>query len=86
MSLCTFNYPFTGTADALVATLKTQVQNNGGIFAGDSSSGSFSVHVLGSEASGTYSIAGQQISIEIDKKPFFASCSAIGNYISSHIS
>jgi hypothetical protein len=86
MSVCSFNKTFTGTADALVATLQTQVQGNGGTFTGDSNSGSFSVPVVGSQVSGSYTIAGQQLSVVIDKKPFFASCSAIENYISSHIS
>jgi hypothetical protein len=86
MPECKFNQAFTGTADALVTTLKTQVQNNKGTFTGDSSSGSFSVPVLGSEVSGTYTIAGQQLSVEIDKKPFFASCDAIQNFIAGHIS
>jgi len=86
MALCSFNQTFTGTADALVATLKTQILSNGGTFAGDSSSGSFSVSVLGSAVSGTYTITGQQIDIVIDKTTFFASCGAIQNYIASHIS
>jgi hypothetical protein len=86
MSACSFNQAFTGTADALVANLKTQVQNNGGTFTGDSSSGSFSVSVVGSDVSGTYTIAGQQLNVEIDKKPFFASCSAIEKFLSSHLS
>jgi len=86
MSDCTFNMPFTGSADALVATLKTQVQNNSGTFTGDINSGSFSVPVLGSNVAGTYTITGQQIAIDINKRPFFTSCDAIDKFISSHIS
>jgi hypothetical protein len=85
MAACNFTQPFTGTAAALIATLQTQVVNNGGTFNGDTNSGSFSVSVLGSDVVGTYTITGQNLDVVINKKPFFASCSAIQNYIASHI-
>jgi hypothetical protein len=86
MSACNYNLSFTGTADALVATLKTQVESNGGTLTGDTSAGSFSVPILGADVAGTYTITGQQIAIIVSKRPFFASCEAIGSYLSSHIS
>ena len=85
MAACNFTQPFTGTPDTFVATLKAQVQNNGGTFNGDTSSGSFTVPVLGSDVEGTYTITGQDLNVIINKKPFFASCGAIQKFISSHI-
>lgn len=85
MSACTFNQAFTGTADALIATLKTQIESNGGTFSGDTSTGSFTVPVLGADVTGTYTITGQNLEVVISKKPFFASCGAIQKYIASHI-
>jgi hypothetical protein len=82
---CNFTQTFTGTADAFIAVLKTQVETNGGSFTGDSSSGSFTVPVLGADVEGTYTISGQDLDVIINKKPFFASCGAIQKFIASHI-
>jgi hypothetical protein len=82
---CNFTQTFTGSADAFISVLKTQVETNSGTFTGDTSSGSFTVPVLGADVEGTYTINGQDLDVIINKKPFFASCGAIQKFIASHI-
>jgi hypothetical protein len=70
-----------------ILTLQLQgswIYNIGGTFNGDTSAGSFTVPVLGSDVQGTYSITGQNLNVVINKKPILASCGAIQNYIASH--
>lgn len=82
---CNFTINFQGPADAVVDKAKQAVQGNGGTFNGDDSSGSFSIPILGSNVAGQYTIAGEQMAIEITHKPFFASCGQIQSYIESHM-
>lgn len=83
---CTFDINITGSADSFVASAKSKVEENGGTFTGDASSGNFDVPLpLGQHISGDYAINGLVVSINITHKPFVISCGAIESYINSHI-
>lgn len=85
MADCNFSIPFEGPASAIVAKIQAEIQKQGGTFDGNDSSGSFSVSVLGSTISGTYTISGQNINVIINDKPFFIGCSQIENFLKGHI-
>lgn len=85
MADCNFSIGFTGSASDIIAKVQQQIQQQGGTFNGDTSSGSFSVKVVGSTIAGSYTVSGQQINIEITDKPFFISCSQIEGFLRSQI-
>jgi len=85
MAECNFSITFPGTAADIVSKIRSQIQQQGGTFNGDTNAGSFSVKVLGSTIAGNYTITGQQINITIDDKPFFVGCGQIESFLKSHI-
>lgn len=85
MAECNFSIGFQGSAADIVNKVQSQIQKQGGEFNGNEASGSFSVKVLGSNIAGSYAVAGSQINIEIDSKPFFIGCSQIEGFLKSQI-
>ncbi|HTR28578.1 MAG TPA: hypothetical protein VMH27_04880 [Puia sp.] len=85
MSTCNFTITFTGPASDVYTKIKTEIENAGGAINGDATAGSFSVPVLGSSIKGSYTLSGQDLVIQIDKKPALISCGQIEAYIKSHI-
>jgi hypothetical protein len=77
---CNFSISFAGPATRILEKAKSAIEGQGGSFMGDLSSGSFSVQVLGS-ISGSYTISGQVININIDSKPIFISCNQIESFM-----
>ena len=73
MPACTFDQPFKGSAEELVANAKKGILANGGTFNGDATHGSFSVKGV----VGTYTVHGQTAHFVITSKPFLVSCSFI---------
>jgi hypothetical protein len=80
---CNFTITFPGTSEHIVNKAKSAIEKQGGSFMGDLSSGTFQVSVLGN-ISGSYSISGQSMNINIDSKPIFISCSQIESFMKSH--
>ena len=81
--MCTFTITFTGTADDFIARIKAKVEANGGTF--DQVAATFSVPVPGGTVAGNYSIAGQDITINITHKPIFITCGMIQNYLETNV-
>jgi hypothetical protein len=79
---CNFSISFPGPAENLLEKAKAAIEGQGGNFAGDLSSGNFSVQVLGS-ISGSYTITGQVMNINISSKPLFISCNQIESFMKS---
>jgi hypothetical protein len=84
-TMCNFSIPFTGLSSDVLNRAKTAVQNQGGAFKGNESSGAFQVNVLGSAIKGTYTISGQELNIRIDSKPFLIPCNTIENFLKNQI-
>jgi hypothetical protein len=82
---CTFSIPFSGTPADVLARAKSAVQNQGGAFRGDGSSGAFQVSVLGSSIKGSYTVTGQDLNITIDSKPFLIPCNTIESFLRNQI-
>jgi len=85
MADCNFSIGFPGAAADMIAKVQGQIQQQGGSFNGDPSSGSFSVKVLGSTIAGSYTVSGSQLNIAIDSKPFFVSCGQIESFLKDRI-
>jgi hypothetical protein len=85
MAACSFTIDMNDPAPVLVKTMKGKMEAQGGNFAGDEAAGSFSISLLGSAISGSYTILGQQINFVIDNKPFFVGCSQIQNYLKENL-
>jgi hypothetical protein len=84
MGKCNFNIPFSGSAEQVYNTARSAVENQGGTFNGNSSSGSFSINVFG-KISGSYRVSGQQLEITIEDKPMMIPCSAIESALKGQI-
>ncbi|HYC29805.1 MAG TPA: hypothetical protein VEB42_13325 [Chitinophagaceae bacterium] len=85
MADCNFSIGFPGTAADIISKVQGQIQQQGGTFNGDPSSGSFSVKVMGSTIAGSYTISGSNLNIAINDKPFFVGCGAIESFLKNHI-
>ena len=85
MVACEFNIDFTQPAKELLRKLETKISTQGGTLTGNETSGSIHVPIMGSHISGTYTIAGQSINLQIDHKPFFISCDQIQGVLMGNI-
>lgn len=86
MAACNFLIPFRGSASEIYSKVKTAIQGQGGQFNGDDTGGSFDVSVFGNSIKGSYSVAGQDLDITIDSKPFLIPCSTIESFLKSKLS
>ena len=80
MSSCSFSITIPGLPESTLEKAKSAIEGQGGVFAGDLSSGTFQVQVLGS-IEGSYTITGQLMNIQISSKPMFISCSQIESFM-----
>lgn len=85
MSACNFSIPFTGSSVDLLNRAQAAIQEQGGHFRGDDSSGFFELTVLGSEIKGSFNVTGQELNVTIDSKPFMIPCSTIEHYLSKQL-
>ena len=82
---CTFTIPFSGNADALVDNIRSKILSGNGSFGGDAAAGNFSISVMGAGIEGAYTVNGNEIRIDILKKPFFLSCNTIRDYVAENL-
>lgn len=82
MAKCNYQFPFDCTSEELYSKMKALIEQKGGSIHGDAVQGtiSFDVPIFGN-INGIYSIANQEISIEILEKPFLVSCKKIESEI-----
>ncbi len=85
MAACNFSFPITGDPQAVLGRARSAVQGQGGTFNGDTDNGSFHLSVFGSTIAGSYTVAGGQMNIVIDDKPFLLPCSTIEGYLKSQL-
>lgn len=82
---CNFKIPFSGQAEEVLNKAKTTVQSQGGNFSGDATAGNFDVTVFGNTIKGNYTVAGSEINIVINEKPFLLPCSTIEGFLKSQL-
>ena len=85
MSACNFTIPFTGSAEDILEKASSAVKSQGGMFAGDTTSGNFDVSVFGNTIIGTYQVSNNNLNIIIESKPFLVPCSMIEGFLKSKI-
>jgi hypothetical protein len=86
MPQCTFSINFTGSASDLITKVETAIDNAGGSFTGDTSSGSYSVPTPLGQIKGTYTMNNASpINIVITQKPFLVSCNDIETKLNEYI-
>lgn len=85
MPACNFSIPFSGSPADIHQKAQAAIQDQGGLFRGDGSSGEFELTVLGSTISGSYVASGQELHVTITSKPFLIPCSTIQSYLAKHL-
>ena len=83
--MCKFSIPFTSGPAALVQRASVAINQAGGTFTGDDTSGEINVRTPIGLVVGSYNISGQEIQIQIIKKPFLLSCRRIENELRNAI-
>lgn len=81
MAKHSFSVSFTGTADETVAKAKASIEKFGGTFTGDASNGDLVASTPAGKVKGSYTVAGQTITITITDKPFVVPVSVIEDRI-----
>lgn len=85
MAACKFIIPYTGSAEETLSRAKSLMQSQGGTFEGDTTGGNFQVSVFGSTITGSYTVAGQDMTIIIEDKPFLVPCSTIEGFLRNQL-
>ena len=76
--MCNFDIPFNGSSDELIAKASKAIRDAGGTFTIISvTQGNFSLPTPVGRIDGSYTIAGQVLSITITHKPGLVSCGRI---------
>jgi len=83
---CEFTIPFTSNATEVLSKAKTAIEGQGGNLNGNESAGDFDVSVFGNTIKGSYSIAGNDLNIVIQSKPFLIPCSTIESFLKNKLS
>jgi flagellar basal body rod protein FlgF len=85
MAACTFTIPFAGDTSIVLDKAKIAVEKQSGSFTGDTNNGNFQVSFFGQEIVGGYTVAGNELNIVIESKPFMVPCNAIESFLKSQI-
>ncbi len=85
MAKCNFRLYIYGEVEDFIKRVKKELKNVGGMFTGNSNSGSISISTSVGKIRGYYKISGNDIEIEITEKPFLASCGMIESKIKEFI-
>ncbi len=82
---CFFTITYTKPKEVLVEKLSEAVLSSGGKFTGDVTNGAFEGNTPIGAFKGSYTVLGDIISVEIDKKPFLLSCGRIESEINTYL-
>lgn len=86
MSACNFNIPFSATPEEVFQKAKKSVESQGGTFNGDTNGGSFELSIFGNAIVGNYTVAGSELNVVIEEKPFMVPCSVIEGFLKKQLS
>jgi len=75
--MCQFSLPFSGDPQGLLQRAKSEIERSGGIFSGDDQQGNFRAKTPIGSIEGVYQINGEEIALNITKKPLLLSCRKI---------
>ena len=85
MSLCRFQFEFSGTGESLVERIRSHAGGAGGELTGSATGGTFSLSTPAGSFRGDYTISGQTIVLEVADKPFFVPCGAIEARLAAYV-
>lgn len=83
---CKFQLSFNTPVETALEKARSAVENQHGIFNGDTTSGNFELTVFGNFIKGNYSIDGQVLYLEVTDKPLFVPCAMIEGFLRKEIS
>jgi hypothetical protein len=75
--MCQFSLPVQGDPLSLLQRAEHEITSKGGAFTGNDAQGSFRAKTPIGSIEGAYTVDGQQIILNITKKPFLLSCNKI---------
>ena len=78
MAKCSFSFEFPISAEDLVRRVDEAIEKAGGELSGDSSEGAYYIPTPIGPITGTYTVTGQTIQIEVTQKPVILTCNMIG--------
>ncbi|WNG17137.1 hypothetical protein [Cystobacter fuscus] len=81
-----FSVPFSSSPQTLVTQVQQMVQEAGGSFSGNDSSGNYTVPTPLGKIAGSYDITGQTASLNITQKPLLLSMDMIQKFVTSKLS
>lgn len=86
MAACEFEFTVPAGPEALLGALRADFARFGGDLLGDGGAGEFSLPTPLGEFRGAYRVAGtgdggSSVQIEVESKPIFVPCSAIGEHL-----
>lgn len=84
MNTCNFELPFTSDINELLTLAREQAAKHEAEFSGDANQGDFQIDSKFGKFSGSYTISGQTIFLEL-KKPMMLPCSMIEPVLKNYI-
>ena len=85
MANCNFKIPFPKTSEQYLKVAQKAITDNNGQFTGDKQSGNFRIPVGIGDIVGEYTVANDEIIIDITKKPLLVTCKLIENRLKSYL-
>ena len=77
MAECSFNFDIDTSPAEIIEKVKSKIENEGGRFTGDENDGNFNLPTPVGAIEGNYTVAANELKIEITKKPMMLPCSMI---------
>lgn len=81
-----FDIPFEGAAEQVLAKARKAIENGKGSMIGDNTTGSFSLPAGLSKIKGRYIVEADKLKVEITNKPIYVSNSMIEEALKKHMS
>lgn len=85
MKECSFSVDFLQAPDELISRAETAINNAGGRFSGDITTGNFEISTAIGPVTGNYCVNGQTLEVTILQKPMFVGCGRIEKEITHYL-
>jgi len=82
---CKFIINHSGNLDSLFRLAMQEIKHFDGQFSGSKNGGNFVINALGGRFEGRFLVRGNIVEWEINKKPFFITCSMIETFLTNQI-
>ena len=82
---CNFKIVFPGLANEHIETARAAVVKHGGSFELNGKDGAFEIHTAIGKIDGSFILKGNEVTFNIDRKPFILTCSRIEKEIRKYV-